>query len=85
MPLYDYQCRACGHRFEALVRAGSDAPTCPSCRSADLERLLSMFAVSSETTRQANFEAARAKHNRSQKDKNVAEAEEVRRHAEEHP
>jgi putative FmdB family regulatory protein len=39
MPLYDFKCRACGHEFEALVRPSHD-PACPSCGSADLERLL---------------------------------------------
>lgn len=32
MPLYDYQCRSCGHRFE--IRQGFDADTiieCPVC------------------------------------------------------
>lgn len=48
MPLYDYLCRGCGHEFEALVRAGGDAPACPECHSADLERLLSTFAMTSE-------------------------------------
>ena len=47
MPLYDYACRACGHEFEVLVR-GTDAPSgCPECKSQDLERLLSTFAMSS--------------------------------------
>jgi putative FmdB family regulatory protein len=45
MPLFDFQCRACGHEFEALVRR-SAAPACPSCGSADLERLLSGFSFS---------------------------------------
>lgn len=40
MPLYDYHCPACGHRFEALVRAGS-TPTCPQCGSSALERQIS--------------------------------------------
>ena len=53
MPLYDFHCRACGHDFEALVRPPTP-PQCPSCGSADLERQLSAFAVSSsERTRQA--------------------------------
>jgi putative FmdB family regulatory protein len=47
MPLYEYVCRACGHEFEALVRDAT-VPPCPSCKSQDLERLLSLFAVSSE-------------------------------------
>ena len=46
MPLYDYDCRTCGHTFEALVRGGS-TPSCPKCNGQDLERLLSSFAMSS--------------------------------------
>ena len=32
MPLYEYQCDACGHRFEAIQKL-ADAPiaACPSC------------------------------------------------------
>jgi putative FmdB family regulatory protein len=32
MPLYEYQCEACGHRFERIVKF-SDPPVeiCPSC------------------------------------------------------
>jgi putative FmdB family regulatory protein len=46
MPLFEYVCRACQNQFEALVFA-SDAPTCPKCASADLEKQLSAFAVGS--------------------------------------
>jgi len=46
MPLYEYQCRACKHQFEALVR-NREVPRCPSCQSEDLERLLSSFGMSS--------------------------------------
>ena len=53
MPLFDFQCRACGRQFEALVRPqDTEGPRCTSCGSADLERLLATFAVSSaEQTR----------------------------------
>jgi len=47
MPLYEYQCRKCGHCFEELVSASSadeQAPECPECRSTDTERLLSAFS-----------------------------------------
>ena len=35
MPLYEYQCDACGHRFE-VIRKFSDSPleTCPKCGGA---------------------------------------------------
>ena len=44
MPLFEYQCRSCSHRFEALVRTDGHA-ACPSCNGVDLEKLLSVFAV----------------------------------------
>jgi putative FmdB family regulatory protein len=40
MPIYEYACRACGHEFEALVRA-SDQPACASCGSKELQKKLS--------------------------------------------
>jgi putative FmdB family regulatory protein len=58
MPIYDYRCRACGATFEVLVR-GPEAQSCPSCQSQDLERLPSLFAVNSETTRASAIKAAR--------------------------
>lgn len=50
MPIFEYLCRDCGKRFEALVR-GSDQPACPSCQGARLERQLSVFAVGRGTAR----------------------------------
>jgi putative FmdB family regulatory protein len=44
MPLFEYSCKSCEHRFEALVRS-SDTPTCPSCHGAALERRQSVFAA----------------------------------------
>jgi putative FmdB family regulatory protein len=48
MPLFEYACRGCGHRFEYLTRA-NQAPACPSCEGRDLERQLSVFAVSTKS------------------------------------
>jgi putative FmdB family regulatory protein len=47
MPLYEYRCRKCSERFEALV-FGKKRPACPKCESRDLEKLLSAFAVGSK-------------------------------------
>jgi putative FmdB family regulatory protein len=58
MPLFDFQCKSCGHEFEGLVR-GQATPACPRCASHDLERLLSMPSVRSETTREKSMRAAR--------------------------
>ena len=58
MPIFEYKCRGCGHEFEALVRK-SDVPACPTCSSADLERLLSLPALKTETTRAQAMKAAR--------------------------
>ena len=43
MPIYGYDCNACGHEFETLVRS-SDTPACPSCGSTDLTKQLSLIA-----------------------------------------
>jgi putative FmdB family regulatory protein len=51
MPLYDFQCRGCGHRFEELVRLG-ETPRCPSCGAEAAEKLFSASAaVSTGKTR----------------------------------
>ena len=42
MPMFEYQCKTCGHRFEALV-IGSRAPACPRCQSHELEKQHSTF------------------------------------------
>ena len=60
MPIFEYACRGCGHEFEVLVRAGDTTPpVCRSCQSADLERLLSIPAVQSETTHGMAMRAAK--------------------------
>jgi putative FmdB family regulatory protein len=82
MPIYEYACRGCAHRFEQLVRTG-DTPACPSCKSLDLERLLSLSAISSDNTRQLSINKARARAKVAQRDKDVAQAEYEKKHREE--
>lgn len=41
MPIYEYACSTCGHRFEQLMRIGADAPPCPACSATDVRRLIS--------------------------------------------
>jgi len=42
MPLYEYECEACGHRFE-IIQKFSDGPpdVCPKCGKGPLQRLQS--------------------------------------------
>jgi putative FmdB family regulatory protein len=48
MPIYEYECRPAGHRFEALLRRHDEAPPpCPTCGSRDTNKLFSAFAVAS--------------------------------------
>lgn len=81
MPLYDYECLDCGARFEALVR-GSTEPKCAECSGTNLERLLSMFAVNSEGTRQSHIQSARRQGAKAQKDKAIAEHEQIHKNLE---
>jgi putative FmdB family regulatory protein len=45
MPIYEYQCKACDHRLEALQKM-SDAPLvdCPECGRPALHKLISAGA-----------------------------------------
>ncbi len=45
MPIYEYVCRDCQHRFETLVTA-ERRPACPTCHGQALDKQLSVFAVS---------------------------------------
>ena len=45
MPLYDYQCKKCGHRFERIQKfSDPELKECPEC-GGEIERLLSAPAV----------------------------------------
>jgi putative FmdB family regulatory protein len=79
MPIFEYECRACGHEFERLVRTG-DVPACPSCTSQDLEKLLSLSAISSADIRKANVKKAREANKSIHKDNAMAEMDEIREH-----
>jgi putative FmdB family regulatory protein len=44
MPIFEYACRECGTAFETLVRSDTVA-ACPHCRSTQLDKQLSVFAM----------------------------------------
>lgn len=42
MPIYEYECKACGHRLEKLQKISAAPLTdCPSCEADQLTRLVS--------------------------------------------
>jgi putative FmdB family regulatory protein len=45
MPIFEYQCRTCGTKFEKIVSSATAMATCKSCGSPEVEKLLSVFAV----------------------------------------
>jgi len=52
VPIYEYTCSSCSHRFELIVQ-GSRRPACPSCGARRLEKQLSVFAVGAAAAREA--------------------------------
>ena len=81
MPIYDFHCRGCGHEFEALVRPqDQQAASCPSCKSPDLERLLSSFAVSTAEKTRAAVKQSRQRQVNANKEKLVADEEYRKEH-----
>ncbi|HLY93035.1 MAG TPA: zinc ribbon domain-containing protein [Candidatus Angelobacter sp.] len=46
MPIFEYICQHCQHRFEAIV-LGNQKAACPKCESKRLSQQLSSFAVAS--------------------------------------
>lgn len=57
MPIYDYNCKACGHAFETLVRS-STVPACPKCGGTELDKCVSPLAPAGK------IEAIRMAHRR---------------------
>src|SRR3954467_6955188 len=42
MPIYEFQCKACGHRFERLPKMSHPDPAvCPTCGEPQVGRMLS--------------------------------------------
>lgn len=42
MPIYEYECKACGHQLEAMQKMADDPLTdCPACEKKELVKLIS--------------------------------------------
>ncbi|NLN17460.1 MAG: zinc ribbon domain-containing protein [Firmicutes bacterium] len=48
MPLYEFQCQSCDHKFEELCRSSDTVKVkCPRCGEKNAKRLVSTFGFSS--------------------------------------
>lgn len=84
MPLYEFKCRACGKRFEELVRLG-ETPECPKCHDAAPERLFSTSAVvSTDRSRKKAAGVARRKAGAIKREQDHAQREYERNYIKEH-
>ena len=84
MPLYDFKCVACGHRFEELVRLG-ETPECPSCHDPKPERLFSTSAgVSTDRSRKKAAGGARRVAGKIKREKDHAQREYERNYLKDH-
>lgn len=84
MPIHDFQCRRCGHRFEQLVKAG-ESPACPGCGAAGAERLFTpTAAVSTVKTRERSLAGARSRASAIKKEKDHAHREYLQNHIKDH-
>lgn len=50
MPIYEFECDACGARFEDLVAAGTELATCRGCGAEGARRRLSSFGTTRQMT-----------------------------------
>jgi putative FmdB family regulatory protein len=74
MPIYEYRCGDCGHEFELLVLK-STTLACARCASANLERMLSLPAIKSDTTHALAMKAAKRRDRKQASEKNRAQRE----------
>lgn len=56
MPLFEYQCRDCGTKFEKLVTSSAAEVVCKNCDDRRIDKLLSVFSVAGSSRSTASFE-----------------------------
>ena len=88
MPIYEFTCRGCHQEFEQLILPWKpDAeriPVCPSCQSQDVEKMMSVFAMNSDTLRKTHLATARKKARKVKQEKDTEEFKQTLEHAAEH-
>ena len=78
MPIYEYQCEACGAHLEKLQKIRDPAlKDCPQCNKSRLKKLISAtsFRLKGTGWYETDFKAGKKKHGIEDKAKNKAESE----------
>ncbi len=57
MPIFEYICRDCGRPFERIVPRHDSKTDCLHCKSKNIEKQLSVFAVAGPSNGPADFSA----------------------------
>ncbi len=60
MPMFEFECESCHHRFEELKRASdTTTPVCPECKQAQVKKLVSAgaFRANGASVGSGNFAA----------------------------
>lgn len=78
MPIYEYECKVCGHKLEKLQKI-SDAPLkdCPACEEPGLCKLVSAvaFRLKGEGWYETDFKDGKSRKNLAKEDEKTAEAD----------
>ena len=62
MPIYEFDCQDCGDSFESLVMSFSriDGVSCPECKSKNVQKKISTFAVKGDYGSSSSFSTGAA-------------------------
>lgn len=50
MPIYEYECAACGHLFERIMKVGETEPACPACEAKETKKRVASFRTNAWST-----------------------------------
>ena len=84
MPIFEYRCSACGNEFEQLVLNSSPVTGCPSCGGQNIEKMMSISSVSSESVQRRATRDIRARNRALRRDHSHEEVKRLEAHARDH-
>lgn len=83
MPIYEFRCRRCDSRFEALVDRGTETETCTECGAEGAERLISLPSEMPRLVRTSAGNRRQEERNRKLREKTKRDFKEGRKRARE--